>query len=206
MEPASARKETGAEHPVLWVEGHRDNREFLAIFLAQAGYSVTSCDSIRQAAKAARDRQFDVYIVGDCLPFGSNLPLAAEISSANPRAPLILYSALAFANDVERGIQTGAQAYITKPGNLDHLLATINGLLARDDSRPADSGGRTGRAPCRRGSAKSLTREDGKNAAEAESSKRIVRPPAVPAKKSMRPRQTSGRVPGPHLTQERHDR
>src|SRR5215470_5844546 len=104
MEPGSLRRGATAVCHVLWVEGHRDNREFLAIFLAQAGFSVTSCDSIRRAAKLARDRQFDVYIVGDCLPFGSNLPLAAEISSSNPRAPLILYSALAFANDVERGI------------------------------------------------------------------------------------------------------
>src|SRR5262249_44325568 len=123
-----------------------------------------------------------------------------------PRAPLILYSALAFANDVERGIQTGAQAYITKPGNLDHLLATIDGLLTRNDSRPADSGERTGRAPCRRGSAKSLTGEDGKNTAEAESSNRIVRSPAVLAKKNIRPRRASGKAPGPHLTQGRHDR
>src|SRR5262249_49257412 len=169
--------------------------------------SVTSCDSIRQAAKVARDRQFDVYIVGDCLPFGSNLPLAAEISSANPRAPLILYSALAFANDVERGIKTGAQAYITKPGNLDQLLSTINGLLARDDSRPADSGGNTGR-PRRRGSGKPLTGPDGETAADPEISNRVVVPPrpAVQAKQVMRPRRGSGSVHSPGALTELRDR
>src|SRR5262249_19768260 len=83
MEPALARIEAACEHRVLWVEGHPDNREFLAVFLATAGYAVTSCDSVRQATKIVSDRHFDVYIVGDCLPIGSSLRLAAQIKSAN---------------------------------------------------------------------------------------------------------------------------
>jgi DNA-binding response OmpR family regulator len=122
------------------VEGHRDNREFLVVFLGMAGYAVTACDSIPQALKVVEDRQFDVYIIGDCLPHGCNLPLAVEIKAINPVAPVILYSALAFANDIERGLKAGAHAYITKPGNLDHLLATINCLLNRSDPGPTDSG------------------------------------------------------------------
>ena len=131
MKPKSKRTDPARDRRVLWVEGYRDNREFLAVFLGMAGYAVTSCDSISQAATMVEDRHFDIYIVGDCLPFGSSLPLAARISAVNPRAPLILYSALAFARDIEQGLQAGADAYITKPGNLDYLLATIKQSVNR---------------------------------------------------------------------------
>jgi DNA-binding response OmpR family regulator len=129
MDPIAPRAEPGAAGGILWVEGHPDNREFLVILLGMAGYAVTSCDSIPKASQVVRDRPFDVYIVGDCLPHGSNLPLAAEIKAINPDAPVILYSALAFTHDRDRGLQAGAHAYITKPGNLDYLLATIEDLL-----------------------------------------------------------------------------
>jgi DNA-binding response OmpR family regulator len=115
------------------VDGHSDIREFLVILLGMAGYSVVSCDSIPQASQVVRGRQFDLYIVGDCLPHGSNLPLTAEIKANNPGAPLILYSALTFANDIDRGMRAGAHAYITKPGNLDCLLSTIDSLLNPGD-------------------------------------------------------------------------
>jgi DNA-binding response OmpR family regulator len=151
MEPKSELTDPARDRRILWVEGYRDNREFLAVFLGMAGYAVTSCDSVSQAAIMLEDRQFDIYIVGDCLPFGSSLPLAAQINTVNPKAPLILYSALAFSRDIEQGLNAGAQAYITKPGNLDYLLATIKSLLRRNHRRrrsvPGGKAKRRGRQP-----------------------------------------------------------
>jgi len=174
MEPKSARRKGAVVNRILWVEDNRDNREFLAMFLDMAGYVVTSCDSVRQAAKVARRRQFDIYILGDCLPYGCNLPLAAEISALNAGAPLILYSALAFASDIERGLKAGAHAYITKPGNLDYLLATINGLLRGSDPRQAEPGG-AGRTDRRCDAGRSLTRTVGDCVADPGISNRIMR-------------------------------
>jgi DNA-binding response OmpR family regulator len=141
MDPIVSRTDPAGANGILWVEGHPDNREFLVVLLGLAGYAVTTCDSISNASQVVRDRQFDVYIVGDCLPHGSNLPLAAEIKAINPGAPVILYSVLAFANDIESGLRAGVQAYITKPGNLDYLLATISSLL-NGGPTPTDSGHR----------------------------------------------------------------
>jgi DNA-binding response OmpR family regulator len=148
MEPASQQADSAPDKRILWVEGYRDNREFLAVFLGMAGYVVTSCDSISQAATVVQDRPFDIYIVGDCKPYGSSLPLAAQIKAVNPEAPLILYSALAFAKDIELGLKAGAHAYITKPGNLDYLLATITGLLKKENPLLSGSGGKADRLSC----------------------------------------------------------
>jgi DNA-binding response OmpR family regulator len=95
-----------------------------------------------------QDRHFDIYIVGDCPPYGSSLPLAGQIRAVNPQAPLILYSALAFAKDIERGLGAGAHAYITKPGNLDYLLATISRLLRRERPILTGAGGKAERLSC----------------------------------------------------------
>jgi len=188
MEPIPARAKP-ADTRILWVEGHRDNREFLAVFLAMAGYVVTSCDSILQAALALSDRDFDIYIVGDCLPYGSNLGLTAEIKTLSPRSPLILYSALAFANDIERGLQAGAHAYMTKPGNLDQLLATIKVLLTGDDPRHAEPGGKRGRQSRRRGSAQPLVGTSDGDFSDSEMSNRAAhRQPAAVARPVMGPR------------------
>jgi DNA-binding response OmpR family regulator len=148
MESVPTRREALGDNGILWVEGHRDNREVLVVFLGMAGYAVTPCDSIRQAARLVQDRHFDLYIVGDCLPYGSNLPLAAQIKAVNPCAPLIVYSALAFANDIERGLKAGAQSYVTKPGDLDILLATIKRLLRGPGPHPENAAGNPARQSC----------------------------------------------------------
>lgn len=154
MEPITGPTRPEAIDGIFCVESHRDNREFLAVFLGMAGYAVTSCESIPEAAKIVRDRHFSVYIVGDCLPSGSNLSLAGEIRAMNPHAPLILYSALAFANDIARGLKSGADAYITKPGNLDCFLSTIKRLLSSGGAGQAGTGDGLRFSEC--GSAQSL--------------------------------------------------
>src|SRR5262249_53000445 len=144
---------------------------------------------------------FDVYIVGDCLPYGSNLRLTAEIKTLSPRSPLILYSALAFANDIERGLQAGAHVYMTKPGNLDQLLATINVLLTGDDRRPAEPGGKRGRQSRRRGSAQALVGTSGGDFPDSDMSNRTRHwQPAAIARPVMGPRQVCSRALRPSLT------
>jgi DNA-binding response OmpR family regulator len=200
MNHTPTRTDPGAENRILLVEGHPDNREFLVLFLGMAGYAVTSCDSIPQAAKIVRDRHFDIYVVGDCLPHGSNLPLAAEIKTVNPNAPLVLYSALAFDSDIERGLEAGARAYITKPGNLDTLLATINGPLTDGGPKQADPEGTPGRRPSRLASGQPLRaiQPACQDIPDPRVSNRVARRPrsGAASRPMTRPRRARGRALG----------
>jgi DNA-binding response OmpR family regulator len=121
---------------ILCAEGHQDTREFLVIWLGLAGYEVAASDSLAECVKLASSLRFDLYIISDRLLDGSGFDLAEKIRSFDRQTPLIFHSALAYPQDIERGMKAGAQAYITKPSDPEHLLETIS-LLIKPDARLA---------------------------------------------------------------------
>jgi DNA-binding response OmpR family regulator len=124
------------QRQVLCAEGHQDTREFLIIWLGLAGYEVKATDTVTECVELAANRRFDLYLIGERFQDGSGLDLAEKIRSLDRQTPLIFYSALAYPRDIERGMHAGAQAYITKPSDPEHLLEAIS-LLIKTDARGA---------------------------------------------------------------------
>ena len=114
---------------VLWVEGDVDNREVVDLFLGQSGYCVTSATTSIEAMSLARSEPFDLYLLGDWLPYGKEGELCGQLHQYDSRGPILFYSAAAYQTDRQRGMGAGAQDYLTKPAGLDELEQTISRLL-----------------------------------------------------------------------------
>lgn len=119
---------------ILCADDYQDTREFLVIWLGLAGFEVTPCDTIEECVEMAASRRFHLYLIDERLLDGSGFDLVEKIRSFDGHTPLVFHSALAYPQDIERGMKAGAQAYIVKPSDPKHLVETI-GLLIDTDGR-----------------------------------------------------------------------
>ena len=114
---------------ILWVEDNEDNREVVNFFLEQTGFCVTNAGTSVEALSLAQINHFDLYLLGDWFPHGKGSQLCEQLHEFDPRRPILFFSAAAYQTDRQRGMEAGAQAYLTKPSGLDELEQLISRLL-----------------------------------------------------------------------------
>jgi two-component system chemotaxis sensor kinase CheA len=116
---------------VLVVEDSITSRLLLKHILEGAGYHVeTAVDGVNALSKL-RQQDFDVVISDVEMPHMDGLALTQSIR-ANPKTeelPVVLVTSLQSPAERERGLQAGADAYVTKGAfDQDNLLATVRRL------------------------------------------------------------------------------
>jgi CheY-like chemotaxis protein len=125
-----------AKKRILYVEDCEDISEAVVRFLTLEGYSVLPTDSIAKAVELAAIEGYDLYLVGDCLPLGSNLELIRRIKARDLTTPVILYSTQVYESYIERGKKAGAHLFVGKLADVDYLLDSIRGLIGRSGNAP----------------------------------------------------------------------
>jgi DNA-binding response OmpR family regulator len=72
------------------------------------------------------------------MPVKDGFAVAQEIRRVDKRIPILFLTAKTMEEDVLKGFEVGADDYITKPFNMDELLARINATIRRsfDDGKP----------------------------------------------------------------------
>jgi two-component system, response regulator, stage 0 sporulation protein A len=113
---------------VLIAENHRD----LSDIMRQLFDSEADMCCVGQVAEAgdvlamARRTEADVVILDLMLQGGSGLPLIAELSAALPSLRIIVFSGIAFSEDVAReATRRGAAAFVTKGADFEVLLHAV---------------------------------------------------------------------------------
>jgi len=101
----------------------RDNLTF-------EGFDVKSVLDGRQAQSIARDFAPDLVLLDVNLPGMSGFDLC-EAWRQRSQVPIILLTAMGQKGDKVRGLQLGADDYVTKPFDLEELLARIHAVLRR---------------------------------------------------------------------------
>jgi DNA-binding response OmpR family regulator len=113
--------------------GIRDNLEF-------EGYDVvTAGDGERGLAAAAKDK-FACILLDVMLPGIDGFATCHRLRKAGVRVPIIMLTARGQEIDKVRGLELGADDYVTKPFGLKELLARIRAVIRRAGTQAADSG------------------------------------------------------------------
>ena len=115
---------------ILLVEDNLSITKGLIYSLEQKEYKVTSADSIEQAINDLEIKKFDLIILDVSLPDGNGFDLyRSEISKQ--KIPTIFLTARDDENDIVRGLELGADDYMTKPFSSKELIARIKKILSR---------------------------------------------------------------------------
>ena len=132
---------------VLVVEDESALQDQLVELLRHAGYAVdTAGDGVR-AEFLGQTETYDAAVLDLGLPLLDGLTVLRRWRDAGVTTPVLVLTARDSWSDKVRGIDGGADDYLTKPFQVEELLARVRGLIRRA-SRPAGAGvaGRRGRA------------------------------------------------------------
>jgi two-component system, OmpR family, phosphate regulon response regulator PhoB len=122
---------------VLIVEDEAPLQQLLAYNLERAGFSVGQAYDGDEAQTMIAERTPDLVVLDWMLPFVSGLELCRQLRRrpATAHLPIIMLTARGEEPDRLRGLDTGADDYVTKPFSVDELIARIRAVLRR--VRPA---------------------------------------------------------------------
>lgn len=102
----------------------------LEYLLAQEGYQVVTARRAREAEKLLPGEEPDLILLDIALPDGDGFELCKRIRE-DSRIPVIFLTAKEDENDVVRGLDMGADDYVTKPFRNRELVSRIKRVLAR---------------------------------------------------------------------------
>jgi DNA-binding response OmpR family regulator len=116
---------------LLVIEDDRKVASFLERGLREDGYAVDVARDGVEGAVQAHVHDYDALIVDVMLPGRSGLEVVRELRAAGRTTPILLLTARDLTEDVVRGLDAGADDYLTKPFRFDELLARVRALLRR---------------------------------------------------------------------------
>ena len=118
---------------ILIVEDEPAIREMIGFALSRAGYEAVEANDVSEAQLAIAEQIPDLIILDWMLPGTSGVDYARRLRREEPtqRIPIIMLTARGDESDKLRGLDVGADDYVTKPFSTRELVARIRAVLRR---------------------------------------------------------------------------
>ncbi len=117
---------------ILLVDDNEVNLTIACKILHKTGMKITTAQNGQEALNALASQSFDAILMDIQMPVMDGYA-ATRIIRENPdwqHLPIIAMSANVLVNDVKKALDSGMDAHIAKPLNIDVMLNTINDILA----------------------------------------------------------------------------
>lgn len=133
------RPDAGAKLATLAVvEDDEEYRESLLVpTLASAGFSVQGMASALELYRSMTARRYDLVLLDAGLPDDDGFSIARHLRGLSATVGIVMLTGYVSARDRMRGLDAGVDAYLTKPVDMDVLLATLRNLARRVAPDPA---------------------------------------------------------------------
>ena len=116
---------------IMLVEDDAYLRDGLCELLEKEGYAVESACNCSEGRNIFNKTVFNLVILDVMLPDGSGLELCTEIRNQGDDVPILFLTACDEEFQLVRGLDAGADDYVTKPFRLLELLSRVRALLRR---------------------------------------------------------------------------
>src|SRR4051794_25414563 len=127
---ADSHKE-GATVRVLLIEDHKPLVRALKQGLEEEGFAVDTAQDGEEGDYKARTAEYDVIILDVMLPKQDGLSLLQNWRRSGLATHVLMLTARSSIEDKVRGLDLGADDYLTKPFQLEELLARLRALIRR---------------------------------------------------------------------------
>ncbi len=118
-------------HTILLLEDDALLAESVIDELEEAGYGVTWVQESDEAAEAAWDVSFSLYLFDVNVPGISGFELLAQLRESGDRTPALFLTSRNQVDDLRAGFASGADDYVTKPFDPEVLLVRIEAKLPK---------------------------------------------------------------------------
>jgi two-component system, OmpR family, response regulator len=116
---------------LLIVEDEVRMAELLRKGLTEEGHIATCASDGAEGLALAKSYEFDVIILDIMMPRLSGYELAKRLRAEGGRTPILMLTAKDSVPDIVRGLDLGADDYMTKPFSFDELLARLRAVKRR---------------------------------------------------------------------------
>ncbi|WP_242910281.1 response regulator transcription factor [Actinomadura terrae] len=116
---------------LLVVDDEPTIRELLAASLRFAGFAVTAAATGEEAVAAAARERPDLVLLDVMLPDLDGFAVIARLRERGGPLPVLFLTARDAPSDKVRGLTAGGDDYVTKPFDLEELIARIRAVLRR---------------------------------------------------------------------------
>jgi DNA-binding response OmpR family regulator len=116
---------------ILTVEDDRKVAGFIAQGLREEGHAVDIAVDGEEATTLAHVNDYDVILLDVVLPKKNGFQVATELRREGRNTPILMLTSRDGVEDIVRGLDSGADDYLSKPFRFDELLARIRALTRR---------------------------------------------------------------------------
>ena len=108
-----------------------DNRilKLLKKFLSQHDFLVSTSTSTNEAVELLANFNYDLIILDVMMPEVTGIEFATKIKESGSTMPIVMLTALSEPEDRIKGLEAGANDYVTKPFRLNVLLARLRAQM-----------------------------------------------------------------------------
>lgn len=126
---------------VLLAEDDKNLGTILKSYLEAKGYPATLCVNGQEAFVEFNKNEYDFCIVDVMMPVKDGFSLAKDIRNIDKKVPILFLTAKSMQEDKLKGFEIGADDYLTKPFNMEELLARMEAILRRSYKEENDPEG-----------------------------------------------------------------
>lgn len=122
---------TEDQEKILIVDDNRPNVELLQAHLESAGYNVVAAYGGEEALQKVESEKPDMILLDIMMPRMSGYEVCRRLK-ADPKSkviPIVMVTALNELEDVEKGVDVGADDFLMKPINKLELIARVKSML-----------------------------------------------------------------------------
>ncbi len=116
---------------ILIVEDEQRMAQLLRQCLAEEGHVITLAGEGREGLSFALTESFDLIVLDVMLPGIDGFGIVKRLRSERNQTPILLLTARDTAQDIVRGLNLGADDYLTKPFSLEVLIARVKAVSRR---------------------------------------------------------------------------
>jgi len=116
---------------LLIVEDETRMADLLHQGLSEEGHAVVCAPDGAQGLELARSYEFDVIILDVMMPKLNGYEMAKRLRAEKVRTPILMLTARDSVPDIVRGLDLGADDYMTKPFSFDELVARLRSIKRR---------------------------------------------------------------------------
>lgn len=122
---------------ILVVEDDAPLASILVRTLREESYAVDHAADGQEAEWLAFENPYDLILLDLMLPRKNGMDVLKTLRDGGITSPVLILTAKDTKEDVVKGLDRGADDYLTKPFNLEELLARVRALLRRQTGEPA---------------------------------------------------------------------
>lgn len=130
------------KNTILLLEDDADLIDGLTYSLQREGYAVDVAQTIKTAYACLQEKTYSLLLLDVTLPDGNGMDVCRFVRERDKQVPIIFLTAMDEEVNVIRGLDGGADDYITKPFKLGELCSRIRALLRRSGRDGTDCANR----------------------------------------------------------------